>query len=334
VGDPRCRTRLPRPARPNPAAPWFPTGWDQVTRPAAQDNPVTNTHTLDIHDHGIPALTPHWTTHPHSGDPLEAYDLHDYLYQHHQTTRRYTPTRQQLWDTLTTGPLTPDTEINLADDAENRGLYTAAITLLTPTAAAGDAFAQLRLADLLAERGDMEGLTTLAAAGDTFAQLRLADLLAERGDMEGLTTLAAAGDTFAQLRLADLLAERGDMEGLTTLAAAGKWSALDWAAELVEMGDLEGLAARADADYALDELLAQRGDVQGLAARTDAGDEHARYRLVDLLAERGDVEGLRRLVWSGVGGPELIGVYRSREGSGQVVAELDCLALPVLVERV
>ena len=92
----------------NPAAPWFPFGWKEVTCAAAQDNPRTNTHTLDIHAHGIPALTPNWTT-TDNGDPLEAYDHHDYLQQHHQTTRRYTPTKPLLWDTLTTGTLPPNT---------------------------------------------------------------------------------------------------------------------------------------------------------------------------------------------------------------------------------
>ena len=69
-----------------------------------------------------------------------------------------------------------------------------------------------RLAELLAERGDLDGLRARADAGDGTAAGRLADLLAERGDLDGLRARADAGDGHAALRLADLLAERGDLD--------------------------------------------------------------------------------------------------------------------------
>ena len=40
----------------------------------------------------------------------------------------------------------------------------------------------------------------------------LADVLAERGDLEELRTRADAGDTHAAARLADVLAGRGDLD--------------------------------------------------------------------------------------------------------------------------
>ena len=52
----------------------------------------------------------------------------------------------------------------------------------------------MRLAGLLAERGDLDGLRARADAGDGDAAVRLADLLAERGDLDGLRARADAGD--------------------------------------------------------------------------------------------------------------------------------------------
>jgi thioredoxin-like negative regulator of GroEL len=61
------------------------------------------------------------------------------------------------------------------------------------------------------------------------AALRLADLLIERGDLDGaeqvLRAGADAGDLVAAGQLADLLAERGDLDGLRARADAGDWSA-------------------------------------------------------------------------------------------------------------
>ena len=78
-----------------------------------------------------------------------------------------------------------------------------------------------RLADLLAERGDLDELRARADAGDGDAAKRLADLLAERGDLDGLRARADAGDGDAAERLADLLAERGDLDELRARADAG-----------------------------------------------------------------------------------------------------------------
>jgi hypothetical protein len=74
-----------------------------------------------------------------------------------------------------------------------------------------------RLAELLADRGDLDGATQVlragADAGNVKAARQLADLLLERGDVDGLRARADAGDSVAAWRLADLLEKRGDLDG-------------------------------------------------------------------------------------------------------------------------
>ena len=72
---------------------------------------------------------------------------------------------------------------------------------------AGSEDAADRLASLLAESGDLDGLRARADAGDGRAASRLADLLAGRGcDLElGLRALADAGEKDVGSKLAYLL---------------------------------------------------------------------------------------------------------------------------------
>lgn len=56
---------------------------------------------------------------------------------------------------------------------------------LGPVADSGDRLAQIKLARILAEKGDIEGLTARADRGDEHAQERLVQVLIERGDVEG-----------------------------------------------------------------------------------------------------------------------------------------------------
>ena len=69
--------------------------------------------------------------------------------------------------------------------------------------------ARARLNELLAERGDLDGLRVRAREGDSVAAWRLAGLLAERGDLDGLRAWADEGYRYAAQLLAGLLAERG-----------------------------------------------------------------------------------------------------------------------------
>ena len=86
---------------------------------------------------------------------------------------------------------------------------------------ADDGYAARRLAELLAKRGDLDGLRTRADAGDISAAMRLADLLAERGDLDGLRTRADVGDRDAARRLASLLIQQGRGEEAERLRRFG-----------------------------------------------------------------------------------------------------------------
>ena len=69
------------------------------------------------------------------------------------------------------------------------------------------------LAALLAGRGNLDGLRALADAGDGYAAGRLAALLYERGDVNGVTRILRArtdaGDESPAGRMADLLIKQG-----------------------------------------------------------------------------------------------------------------------------
>ena len=263
---------------------------------------------------------------------VAGYTAADYLIQHASRERRYARVPASTWDAILSHIRDPADAARLADSARNRLLYRYAIPLYRHAADAGDEDAAVRLAELLAERGDLDELRARADAGDGYAAGRLADLLAERGDLDELRARADAGDGDAARRLAELLAERGDLDGLRARADAGDEDAARRLAELLaERGDLDGAArpgrrrrrarrlrgwpvcwpsaatwtrpadlrARADAGDGhaaarLADLLAERGDLDGLRARADAGDGHAAVRLAGLLAERGDLDGAAR----------------------------------------
>ena len=80
-------------------------------------------------------------------------------------------------------------------------------------AEAGDSIAAVRLAELLAARGDLGGavqeLRAWADAGDENAARRLADVLAWRGDLDGLRARIDAGDQAAARKLPGLLIKQG-----------------------------------------------------------------------------------------------------------------------------
>lgn len=271
---------------------WLTTGLNEATHAATQDDPITGTHTLDIHTHGIPALIPTWTS-TLDGTPIEAYHLHDYLAQDHQTRYRYTPTPQALWDTLVTHThhLNDDRAEAISKDAERRGLLTPAIDIRRPHTGV-NGFAAVQLCELLAQRGDDASMTELRAledAGNLFATPWITTLLVERGDSASIAELkmrADGGERLSQRGLADLLVDRGDdasIRELKTRADDGDLSAQDRLAMLLEQrGDedsLRQLRARADGDDSpaediLVSLLVSRGDetsIKEVLARADRG---------------------------------------------------------------
>ena len=82
---------------------------------------------------------------------------------------------------------------------------------------AGDRDVAVELTELLAQRGDLDGLRAWADAGDN----EVAMLLAERGDLDELRARADAGDGSAARRLPDLMAKQGRGEEATRLRRFG-----------------------------------------------------------------------------------------------------------------
>jgi hypothetical protein len=192
---------------------------------------------------------------------IDGYTVADYLLQHATRKRRATCVPASTWDALLIHVSDPADTARLADSASSRLLYRYAIPLYHHAADAGDENAAWQLADLLLERGDLDGLRARAAAGDGSAAGRLADLLAGRGDLDGLRARADAGDGSAARQLADLLAGRGDLDGAAQILRPH-----------ADAGDR-------DAARQLAGLLLERGDLDGLRARADAGDEDAAWQL-------------------------------------------------------
>ncbi len=159
---------------------------------------------------------------------LAGYTVADYLIQHASRERRYARVPTSTWDAVLCYVHDPADAAWLAASARNRLLYCYAIPLYRRAADAGDSDAVRRLAELLAQRGDLDGATQLLRgwidAGDSNAAGWLADQLADHGDLDGATqllrTLADAGDRLAAMELTELLAERGDLDGLRARADA------------------------------------------------------------------------------------------------------------------
>ena len=238
---------------------------------------------------------------------VAGYTAADYLIQHTTRERRSARVPASTWDAVLGHVRDPADAARIADSARNRLLYRYAIPLYRHAADAGnDPLAAMVLPNMLARRGDLDGLRARADAGDLAAARRLADLLAERGDLDGAEQIlrgpADAGDLVAARELANMLARRGDLDGLRARADAGDLAAARRLADLLaERGDLDGaeqiLRGPADAGdlvaaRELANMLARRGDLDGLRARADAGDEDAGRKLASLLARRGDLDGL------------------------------------------
>ncbi|WP_239341848.1 effector-associated domain EAD1-containing protein [Frankia sp. CiP3] len=119
--------------------------------------------------------------------------------------------------------------VKLADLLARHGRTNDAITVLEPYADADYPDAARPLDDLLAKLGHADQLKARATAGDGHAAWRLANLLAEQGNIPDaidlLARLADAGDQGAAERLADLLAEQGHEADLQARAATGDWPA-------------------------------------------------------------------------------------------------------------
>ena len=102
---------------------------------------------------------------------VAGYTAADYLIQHASRERRYARVPASTWDAILSHIRDPADAARLADSASNRLLYRYAIPLYRHAADAGDWIAAWQLAELLAERGDLDGLRARADAGDEACRL-------------------------------------------------------------------------------------------------------------------------------------------------------------------
>ena len=204
---------------------------------------------------------------------VAGYTVADYLIQHASRERRYARVPASTWDALLSHIRDPADAARLADSARGRLLYRYAIPLYRRAADAGDGYAAMRLAELLAERGRP-------------------GRAARPGRRRRRVRRLAAGRAAGRARRPGRAARPGRRRRRGRRPAAGRAAGR---ARRPGRGRA-GLRARADAGdrYAarqLAGLLAERGDLDGavqiLRARADAGDEYAARRLAGLLAERG-----------------------------------------------
>ena len=263
---------------------------------------------------------------------VAGYTVADYLIQHASRERRSARVPASTWDAVLSHVRDPADAARLADSARNRLLYRYAIPLYRHAADAGDEDAARRLAELLAERGDLDGLQSARpgrrrrrarrlAAGRAAGRARRPGRSCAPGPTPATRTppggwpscwpsaatwtelraRADAGDRHAARRLAELLAERGDLDGLRARADAGD------EARRLAAGRAAGRARRPGRSCAPGPTPATSTPPGGwpgcwpsaatwteLRARADAGDEDAAWRLAELLAERGDLDGAAR----------------------------------------
>jgi hypothetical protein len=207
----------------------------------------------------------------------------------------------------------------LADLLADAGDYSNAVEILarnrrplnqTETWMAIFGIRERRLADLLAETGDLQALRKLANSSHSgYVQDRLADLLIEAGGEDELKDRARSGDYSAADRLAAQLAEAGNTQEALELLL--EWAALPGSFDLTapanrlnellfQTDNLEELETRANvgdshAAELLDKLLARSGDLDGLRARVNSGDREAPQQIIDLLQRTGHLAESARL---------------------------------------
>jgi len=196
---------------------------------------------------------------------VAGYTPADYLIQHATGERRSARVPASTWDAALSHLLDPADAGRLADSASDRMLYCYAIPLFRRAADAGDGDAAEVLAELLAQRGDLDELRARGDAGDLAALRVLHLLLLRRGD---------------QAEAHQVWRARAD---------AGDWVG-PFLPPWLRAQERDQAAARERA-----ELLAQRGDLDGLRARAAAGDGHAARELPGVLAEQGRGEEAERL---------------------------------------
>ena len=171
----------------------------------------------------------------------------------------------------------------------------------------GDGEAPAGWSDLLASRRDLGGLRARAKTA-TGRRHRLADLLADRGDLDQRGSCAAsptqatrkpqgswtsywpsAGTWTAAPRPRRRRRQDAAIGWLTCWPTAGTWTE-------PTRSCAASPTRRREAAWKLAELLAERGDLDQLRSRADAGDQEIAWWLADLLADRGDLDEAAQLL--------------------------------------
>ncbi|MBB4754212.1 NACHT domain-containing protein [Actinoplanes lobatus] len=167
-------------------------------------------------------------------------------------------------------------------------------------------FRHVLLQEHLSDPMHLGVLRARAAAGDVAAARTLAELLADRGDLDGAIGVLrgfADRDASAADRLVDLLV-LGERTGeLRARAEAGDANADHWLLVVLlrQGGGVDEVRARADAGdrdaaVALALFLVEQGDLGALRARSDGGDRVASRHLADALARGGEVDEAIRIL--------------------------------------
>lgn len=204
------------------AAPGYCTAQQQAEAPGNWFEQSLAYATERLHG-AVAALTPVGT----GMGQIAGYTVAGYLIQCATGERHYARVPASTWDAALSHIRDPADAVRLADSAESRLLYCYAIPLYRHAAYAGDREAASALAELLAQRGDLDGaeqiLRATADADNRDAHNR--DVGARRRRPRRRSAAARA--------LAELLAERGDLDGLRAGVDAGDWSAAEQLAELL-----------------------------------------------------------------------------------------------------
>ena len=257
-------------------------------------------------------------------DPVSAkmgrvagYTPADYLVQHVTWERPRTRIPASTWEALVAATLDRDDTLRLAGSADCLLRYSYAIPLYRRLYDAGETAAGEWLVQLLADRGDADGLRALAEAGNGQAA-RWLDLVTDRdpggvvgrlvdsGNADGLRKLAV-GNRYATERLAFLLAERGEIADLVQVLE-GRADDGDRDARtqlfylLLEYRDFDRLRALAADGFirgwdliSLVDLFVDLGNQDRLRELVGDGHRYATRELASLLHNRADRDGLREL---------------------------------------
>lgn len=170
------------------------------------------------------------------------------------------------------------------------------------------------IANILVAQGRIDELRARADAGDYPAFIALAQVLADRKDVDGLTALK--DNRFAERKLIEVLTDAKRYPEAIALQRARAGRRRDWVEDshLVRLLNLAGLEEelreRAETDETardyLVRLYARQERVDELRAIADTGHKEAKRRLIEVFVERADVAELEKYPPTSA----LVGVYR------------------------